>query len=247
MVRRLSQMTEDELERYLAKIKRISKITDQEDALAELDEFISKIMELVKDENDSQEDGFGFDLPRAHRPPVETTQQAQDELLEIRQDLLHELTSPWVGEDYIDLLLNEIGENWSNKLKQEMQSQIDQLKKEISDAAKKAAIEELRKSILSSNKRVIFNVTSQNNILESLLNAEKRLAEYQALDEKLIFELRKERERCARNRATKILEKEEIARQTGKTKKAENLILEAQACFAQDWNRIFPGEPCPGV
>lgn len=240
-MKRLTTLTDDELEIYLKKIKRIAKM-EGEDALAEVDELIRNLSMLEASARLSakEEDEEPYD------PELE---DAQLEINAIAADVkkcrkgLKKRDIEYNDFAHLRELLDDLGEGWSPNSTKQLQDQVNSLRKEgtilIDEMECKYYITQIE-TIASG--RVKY---SGGGNLIAIDKAVEFLKSKDLLTNENLKKARKVREEVAWARANKKLMAAEVALGSGNDKKSDRLKSEARVILKQDWQEYFPGEKPP--
>jgi hypothetical protein len=243
MTFRYTDLNDDELGAYLAKIRRIASMPDA-DALSEVDELIN-VLGLRCDEMgsvDIDEDLFN------------DCDFEADELMEFEKDIKRNRKLLERGEAELweaKLLLEraeDLGEDWdSAEKKKEMGTEIARLKDEASELASKIEAKWAENRICESQNDIIHSVSSIRKIQREMIKAQKTLKRVQGMTPELECLIRSSLERCAWYRAKKRLSAAAIEKEIGNEKKMTKLLAEARAFLREDWKTILGSEGCPDI
>jgi len=250
-MKRHTLLSDDELHLYLKKIRRIAKM-DDEDALEEVDEFIKMIhmsySDYRLDDEDEQEELYQAEL-----------EDAKHEIKAIKDDInryQRELNRRKKGgklkyrpddRSYTHLreLLEELGEEWSERLKKELSEEVASLREIGSEIAEKMEEQYYNDDLnLIESEKIKF---SRGSEIIAINNIDEYFQSRNIMTDKIRKKIRKIRERIAWARAKDKLLKAEVANGSGNEKKAEKLIKEAKVLLKQDWAQYFPNESPPDI
>lgn len=247
-MQRLSNLDDDELMRYVGKIRRIAKMDDR-DAMIEVDELIHDLALHGLDDSDFASDfGFDIDIPISGQnvgldEAKEYLQKYHRNLENYRKNMRGEYESTFLRSN-----VEGLGDDWPDSVKEALQDDLIEAKREANEVLD--LNECLYYSIViqaQGKERLIYNTQTVRSILDHLANAETRLQEMNALTDDLQQKLRQGRERCAWFRTKIKLWDVQLAENSGKRTRAFRLRKEAQALLKQDWQKIFPTEQCPDI
>jgi hypothetical protein len=237
-MKRYTTISDDNLKRYLQKIRRISKLED-DDAIEELDEFLFNITDQVlasvinesKDESkDENDDDYNAKF-------------CEKELNNFRLELEKYVTidrSNVYSARYLRDASQELGYYWSPKYQIKYSQMLTELKNEAEKIANDCEIKAPIFYIQNTSKKDIRVFSSINLIIRKLDHYETILKNKSALTEDLsqrIIEIKKD---CAWFRANKKLAEAEVAKGGKNEKKYLKLIGEAEVILKQDWCSFLP-------
>ncbi|MEA5114995.1 MAG: hypothetical protein VB050_13310 [Geobacteraceae bacterium] len=242
---RYTELSENDLVRYLAKIRRISKM-DNNDAIQELDEFIYNLCGLAASENSSQT-SINNELPDYETESIENEIMYYRSSLEEYRNKLNTKTINIYDSQQLRSEISHLGQYWNKKALKKFGNTLTDLKREGNCLADKIEVDAYVKYIDDTDRSSIYNITSVNSILKTLNNAEACFRARELMTDELydrIFSIKKE---CAWFRASKKIADAEVAKGGMNDKKYLKLIGEAEVMLKQDWSQIFPAMPVPRI
>jgi hypothetical protein len=253
MKRKLGLPKEDLLF-YLEKVRRMSRM-DEDDALAELDEFLcivigeqslSKESELQVDGEDESEDGDDMD------DTADRCEEQRDEILgEISgvEDSIAELRRGIEqGEFHFDYLVNfllrnveSIGSSVENEsIVRELEPQISSVKARASDVVAEYERGKWTRKVDNALTVVLSGQSTVTRISTDLDRAETFLSSKGWMTSVIEESIRKGRQRLAWMRAKKKLDDLEVAVGTGNFVKAERLRRETEVLLRPRLAAVLP-------
>lgn len=238
-MKRYTTISDDNLKRYLQKIRRISKLED-DDAIEELDEFLfhvtDQVLISVMDESkDEKNDEY-------------EAKSCEDELNNFRIELEKHVSinrSNVNSGRSLRSASQELGYYWSPKYQIKYSQMLTELRNEAEKIANDCDIKSAIFYIQNTSKKNIRVFASINLIIRQLDHYETILKNKSVLTEDLskrIIEIKKD---CAWFRANKKLAEAEIAKGGKNEKKYLKLIGEAEVMLKQDWCLFLPDLPIP--
>jgi hypothetical protein len=241
---RNSKCSEECLNRYLKKIRRISKMDDS-DALDELDEFISVLHEDFENlysilEPDSADTNLNLRVSRL----IEFLKgEIKSTIFSIKNDEC-DVHYADVFKNGVDMALQQFSLNEYDL------SEYPNLTETINEYNNIAVEFEEHAYLAFINERTeqhIVSVSSARSILSWVNKAELFLNENNICNVEWLNRINVIKEKCAWFRARKNISAAEVAKGGGNDKKYLKLIGEAEVMLKQDWSQIFPDKPVPKI
>jgi len=241
MTFRYTELSDEELGAYLAKIRRIARMDDT-DALSEVDELINILgMRNVE----SGDDGFPELLLDDCEYEADELKDFEKEIKRARRWLERGEVWPWES-----LIQNaaELGEDWdSDEKRAELADEIKRLKTEAVELAGRIKACWAEQRVRESGKDIIHSISSIKKIHREMTEARDMLVSAGGLTPEMDGLIRGSLERCAWHRAKKKLSAAAIEKETGNDKKEKKLTAEARVLLKEDWKMIFDSDDCPDV
>lgn len=245
-MRRFTNLSDDEIESYLSKIKRIAGM-EKVDALLEVDELIynikSRHIQLQEDELEDEGDDIEYYVDEI-KDAIKSVRRELVRLKRERQD-----NSLAEGEiENFKWYMSEVLDDLEDKpVGEQLLKELSEFKEECEIFIGESEIAWATRIIEGASDRDIYNVSSVKSIVKEVDYARSFLLARGVSVGHLEEIIYAAKVKCSRYRADKKLLAAEIAEKIGERQKAQKLKLEAQAMLAQDWREIFKNENFPNI
>ncbi|MDA3886486.1 MAG: hypothetical protein PF638_12910 [Candidatus Delongbacteria bacterium] len=247
---KFTNLSEDEIQSYLDKIKRIAKM-DTKDALIEVDEFIYNLAQrgIIDSKNSTKrnenEDDDMYEINDEEYTIEEFIEEFEKDIKEARKSVKkNSIDDYWSIEALKNKIevLNDLKENNTYESSHVIMTKGQKLRTTAEELIVKLEYLRYSEVIQKSLIREIFTLSSIKSIIYEVNEAESILIKCNKLTDELKEVIYKSKERCCKFRAMKKINDAIIAEKIGNDKKAMKLRLEAQAIFEQDWINIFKNQ-----
>jgi hypothetical protein len=256
MLKKLSGLSDEKLEYYLARVKEISNL-GHEAAIIEVDKLIWEIVDREEIEIDlasSDKEDLEYQVKEAEDEMEEFIRDMNDLKRDVRRGAV---IDQWVVDNLRDSLENlcrdypdEVVSRLASRLK-EVRDQASSLVAEAGGLAKRQLEEAERQRHLDNLEealnRTIYNFSSVQAIISSADQAVSYFQKSGILTDDLKEKVRVVKKRAAWFRARKKLDEAETLIARGSKIKPEGATREAKALLKQDWRLAFPKENPPTI